>query len=546
MNSYDLNVRLVARTPRRRASTAETYTAAATGFTSSSTAEVATGHTHENLGLLNKFAADADNYVYLVQPREVAEGDATTVVIERAKIRAGYADSAAEAALAAQATEAEHATAADTAKQAERAKVAEDLAHDSPANERFLRKDKPDTAKERIAFEDGVHFGSTPLYHIDREGKAHLRSLAVDEYLEVPELRYNRTQVTIGYELQSPAAGVIDRVERLSELSGKVYLKLEEGELGTIEVGDLLTGIFHATAEQGGATADTDDGKLNLTFAGFATAYFKVEAVDASRKWFTYSLRPDTTFHPQRFMTFASRGNATNKERQSFAIYTRTYTRYLRGVSDWEIRATHVAMQQGDLDNLALLGFNGLSGVGVYADNIFLNGKLEVNGNYIPFEEALKGVEGKIEDNRVFFEYSTDGVTNWHTPYTDGDRYMRQKTGEGSEWGEAICFVGKDAEQFEIETLEGSTFYRVGQGFVGKFRAAYKVGGQDVTDTLHPSRIKWTRESQGDDDEHWNQMHANVFNPITITTDDIVGQTTIIATLYEPNGLTNQTTSLEL
>ena len=199
----------------------------------------------------------------------------------------------------------------------------------------FPMRKKDERILGRFAFENGLTFGQTPMYYVDEQGRAHLRTLAVAEHLEVPELRYNRTAVHIGYTLQSPAAGLILRVEKTSDTEGKVFLKLEEGELGTVEVGDLLTGIFHATTAQGGATTDDDDGKLNLTFAGFATAFFEVAKIDPARQWFTYVLRSGTSFHPQPHMTFAGRGNRTYPERRNFVVYTRTYTRYLRGVADW-------------------------------------------------------------------------------------------------------------------------------------------------------------------------------------------------------------------
>ena len=329
----------------------------------------------------------------------------------------------------------------------------------------YLQKRVPDTALGHITFDDGMtsrelarlkkgfvigedvvdedaNMLNSSVYYIDEYGQAHLRTLAIDEHLEVPELRYNRTSVHIGYTLQSPAAGIVLRVEQTSKNSGKVFLKLEDGELGTVEVGDLLTGIFHVTKAQGGATDDADDGKLNLTFAGFATAYFEVTAVDAGRQWFTYVLRQGTSFHPQAHMTFASRGSRTSPERQNFVVYTRSYTRYLRGVADWEIQAQHVSMQQGELDNLHKLGFSEeIQGVGMFADNVFLTGKLKVGGSFKTADEI-------VEDQTLHIEYSIDGSTGWHDVATSDDRFMRQRKGSGA-WSAAMPFGrdGRDGEK---------------------------------------------------------------------------------------------------
>lgn len=411
-----------------------------------------------------------------------------------------------------------------------------------------------DTAQGHILFEKGLTSEKaanlnegmrvSDVASVDKEGNATLQSLVLREWMEVPELRLNRTTVHLGASFNSPAVGIVKEVVVFDDhVSGRVDLKLESGELGTVQEGDLLMGIFHATNEEWGAASDMDNGRLDVQFAGFATAYFEVTFVHPGRQWFTYTLREGTFVHPKQFMTFASRGNRTDPMRQKFCFATRSYTRFLVGVNDWEIQSRHLVMQMGELDNLRELGFSEeVKGVGIYAENSFLSGKLLVGGNFKTVQEVVESVE----DKAIYTEYSIDGINDWHYPYREGDVFLRQKRGANGTWGISMRFVGKDAEQFEIETHEGSTFYRHGQGFVGKFRAVYKVGGKDMTDTLHPSRIVWTRESQGADDEHWNALHASATNPITITTDDLVGKTTLVATLYEANGLTNTSSSVTI
>ena len=317
------------------------------------------------------------------------------------------------------------------------------------------------TSLQKAALHKGASFGPSEVYYVDEQGRAHLRTLTIDEHLEVPELRYNRTSVHIGYTLQSPAAGVILRVEQTNKNNGKVFLKLEEGELGTVEKGDLLTGIFHATTAQGGATDDTDDGKLNLKFAGFATCFFEVTEIDPARQWFKYVLRSGTTFHPQPHMTFAGRGNRTFPERRNFVVYTRTYTRYLRDVADWEIQAQHVSMQQGELDNLHKLGFSEeIKGVGMFANNVFLTGKLLVGQEYKPVDKAFadlqKEVDKKITEQTVYLQYSVDGVNGWHDVATSDDRFMRQRKGSGA-WSAALPF-GRDGKSYTPNLLDNSAF----------------------------------------------------------------------------------------
>ena len=153
-----------------------------------------------------------------------------------------------------------------------------------------------------------------------------------------------------------------------------VTLKLEEGEIGAVAVGDICMGIFHDFDPSNNATADSDDGRGNRTFAGFATVYFRITEVLGDRnEQFRYELRPlSATFtkqiDPMESMTFVAYGSFTNTARRSSRYSTRTYQRYLRNVSDWEFTAENIAAQFGDLTNLSVFGiqmsgYSALSGV---------------------------------------------------------------------------------------------------------------------------------------------------------------------------------------
>lgn len=513
-NTYTLTQTLVPRGEKNGRSNGYAFNAAAPASSAGSPQTPLDWHSHANLSLLQRLSFDNGYLMVSTAPDD-------TQLPTPQKTKAAWADVAGEVAQSALIWK-------------EFPKYVSKVNDDTVRGHLTFQKGL--TALQKAALQKGATFGSAEVYYIDENGRAHLRTLAIDEHLEVPELRYNRTSVHIGYTLQSPAAGVVFRVEKTSDTTGKVYLKLEEGELGTVEKGDLLTGIFHATTAQGGSTDDTDDGKLNLTFAGFATCFFEVVEIDPARKWFKYVLRSGTTFHPQPHMTFASRGNRTRAERQNFVIYTRTYTRYLRGVADWEIQAKHVSMQQGELDNLHKLGFSKeIQGVGMFADNVFLTGKLLVNNKLRDVGDVVNELDKKITDQTLHIEYSRDGRTDWHSDLRDGDRFMRQRKGSGA-WSEAAEFAAKPIQRFYIDCIRGSTSYRAGQGFIGRFRAVLEENNIDITHTLHPSRIKWTRESEGDD-EYWALAHANVGLEVDITTNDIAGHTALVCTLYQPDGL---------
>lgn len=205
-----------------------------------------------------------------------------------------------------------------------------------------------------------------------------MESLFIRRFLEVPELRYNRVGISVGDDWSAPGAGVIESVDKDQKL---VTLKLEEGEIGAVAVGDICMGIFHDFDPSNNATADSDDGRGNFSFAGFATVYFRITEVLGDRnEQFRYELRPlSATFtkqiDPMESMTFVAYGSFTNPARQSSRYSTRTYQRYLRNVSDWEFTAENIAAQFGDLTNLSVFGIQ-MSGYSAYLDNIYLQGMI--------------------------------------------------------------------------------------------------------------------------------------------------------------------------
>lgn len=139
-------------------------------------------------------------------------------------------------------------------------------------------------------------------------------------------------------------------------------------------------GIFHNLNTSENASADYDDGRGNRRFAGFATCYFRItEELDTTTyKTFKYQLRPvsgayPTQYHPAASMTFVGYGSFSNEDRQTSRYETRTYQRYLTGVSDWEFTASNIAAQYGDLSNLSVFGIN-MTGYSAYLNNIYMSG----------------------------------------------------------------------------------------------------------------------------------------------------------------------------
>lgn len=220
---------------------------------------------------------------------------------------------------------------------------------------------------------------------MDENGYAEMTGLTLREFLEVPELRFNRVDVVSGELWNSIAYGTVESVDTANRV---VTLKLEEGELAGLHVNDICRGIFHNLT--GNADGNRVDGCGFLTMAGFSTVYFTPTEIMENGK-FRYELKPGTSVHPCPAMKFAVYGNFTDKTRRASAYSTRTYKRYLTGVATWEVdHERNIAMQFGDLSGLHVGGVS-MEGYSAYLNNIYMKGHLEFTDGQ---REELKGENG--------------------------------------------------------------------------------------------------------------------------------------------------------
>ena len=252
-------------------------------------------------------------------------------------------------------------------------------------DDHYLSKRDDDIADGKITFNKGVEFGTyEPDVRggkIDQGGNSELNSLKLRQWLEVPELRYNRIEVQTGDKWRAPGGGIIEDVDTANKI---ITLKLEKGEYGAVAVDDLCMGIFHSMVNSNNSLHTLDDSKNNRTIKGFATSYFKVEELlnaQGNNNKFRYSLRPVSENYvkqvePEKFMNFAAFGNSTNVDRQSSAYDTRTYQRFLINMNTWESTRFNVAAQFGDLSNLTHLGLSGMSGYSIYLNNVYFSGSI--------------------------------------------------------------------------------------------------------------------------------------------------------------------------
>ena len=269
-------------------------------------------------------------------------------------------------------------------------------------DEKYLRKDTNDRTPfklnvgERLTAENGLQIGESFVPGIltgsggyfDKYANGEVESLIIRRFLEVPELRFNRVEIKLGDKWNAPGAGIFESVEPDYDEEGNIlstgtgYLKLEDGEYGAIAVGDICMGIFHSEVASENATEDSDDSRGNFQFAGFYTCYFTItEITGKDNKQFRYQLRPVSdrwklTYHPSEAMTFVCYGSFTREDRQTSVYTTRTYTRLLKNQNTWEISASNIAMQYGNMENMNIHGLD-MTGYSMYLNNIYMTGVLK-------------------------------------------------------------------------------------------------------------------------------------------------------------------------
>lgn len=226
--------------------------------------------------------------------------------------------------------------------------------------------------------------------YISASGNAELASLTLRQFLEVPELRYNRVSINVGNDWRAPGGGIIESVEidydenGNEKMSGTITLHLEDGEIGEVAYDDICQGIWHNYKDTSlNDTASSDDSKGNFTFAGFSTCYFRITDITniKNNSTFKYSLRPTSdswgkTNHPQAGMHFVCYGNFSDTHRQSSRYSTLTYERFLKNVADWEFSSSNLAAQFGDLSNLEVFGLK-MTGYSAYLNNIYMTGTIQ-------------------------------------------------------------------------------------------------------------------------------------------------------------------------
>lgn len=351
----------------------------------------------------------------------------------------------------------------------------------SVLDNRYLRKDVDDLASGNIRFAKQISSetfatGLTGTgWRITQEGDGEMRSLFLREWLETPELRYNRVTVT-GDEFWVATGVKADKVE-----GNTITAKLEEGEVIAVHEGDILRGIYHHEN-------------------GFSTSFIKVVSVDTSAGTFTYEKIRGAD--PVRFMTFARQGNDTDPERQR-SIYLsglEGYQRFLGGVNSADITFDNIYAQFGNLDGLVTPYFGTLSGEGIYIRKGYIEGSIHVTGGNAATKEFVQtevgqgianisvGVGNLLLNTGFTGDYSTIDLTSGSMLATDTSLFSdplkfwavigAATAGEESksQSGFACTFSGTLSQQ-PIVPVESGQYYTISLWARGSGSLNVKVGG---------------------------------------------------------------------
>lgn len=400
----------------------------------------------------------------------------------------------------------------------------------------FLNKDREDQTAFLLSFLGGAVFGKDGFASgltgfgakIDKDGNGEMRGLRLWEWLEVPELRYNRVEAVAGIKWRSPGMGIIESCQPDQSPEGEllgtgiVQLKLEDGELGMVVLDDIALGIYHFGDERD-AMLDKDDSKGNFAVKGFATTYFRITGVSGKdNKTFTYSLRPGYTVHPQPQMHFVCYGNFTDESRQSSVYETRTYTRMLWKQNTWEIGKKNIALQMGDLTNLNIHGMN-MQGYSMYINSVYFTGTVtQVKPDGTPVRVANDRGAWQAGKYDYYDRVSHNGCL-WlcvnekgtDSEPTEGNADWLKQVDKGADGTE-----GSSPVMLAITSSKGVLF-QGGMQETLLTATAYR-DNLDITAKIPPSRFSWTRTSTNtEDDALWNSTHRNVGRSITIDADDV-------------------------
>lgn len=417
---------------------------------------------------------------------------------------------------------------------------------------RAISKTDDDTAQGLIKFLKGAQFGefSSGMMtgtggRIDEHGNGELESLIIRSLLEVPELRYNRITL-IGDEVYVGAGGVIEDVTPQEDPD--VFLlkmKLEEGEMIPFIENDIIKGIFNHSG-------------------GNRTSWFRVDNVNNTEGTMLVTLGADDAvpsgqnYPPVKFMNIAKIGSFTDITRQSHILLSAKDGKIIMkdGVDNY--MSGYISFQLGKPGGL---------------ESVIDFSKLPINEN-----DSYAYVRGLLVQDILRIDYQGRPIKDivdrglWNLDTAINDPYRCTDTRQDDVWmpfGRYRCIVDMTTEMpgfgatdwVQVEgdptllvhiTSTNGTVFRL-TNISTTFIAQVFRGNEDITSTISPINMQWTRDS-GDalSDTLWNNGHVGLWNTLSITDDDMGNnwfterKVKFTFTAFVEDGVVSQTINISL
>lgn len=504
------------RSPRLRGTgVSVSHGGATVKLTVSGSGNAGESHSHDNKADLDKLSTDANDYIFITQPHDTADGDS---VLSTVKARAGEADHAASAA---------------------------DLDADSPARAQFLSSVADDIAEGRITFQQGLtavlsaifkqgaefgNFTSSMLggtgAGVDASGNAEFESLRVRSALEVMELIINRLSALEGDQLLTEA----DTVESVANNGDGTYsLSLRpkwDGYFTALTPGTVLKGIVNTLTSGSGV---------------YRTSWMRVNSVNPPLNHIEVSLYPDaevpsgTNYPPCELMKIARWGHQTDTSRQSCLYLSSTEGRIVRlvGVTKPIIDSTNYGATFGTLPDFiasdpTLPVFPGQDYI--YARGLVAEDIIQIDYQGRPRVTIVdRGPWSATADyyheerNPATGTYETSDV--WYR----GCRYrcMTSGTHAAPAWNSTAWAMVEGNPDFSVAFADTDYLFDP-DNFNVTLQIIARLHNIDVTADILPSDVVWTRYSEDADgvertasDTAWALRRAGAGLSLTLTAADI-------------------------
>lgn len=400
---------------------------------------------------------------------------------------------------------------------------------------RFLRKDTPDTAQQLITFLEGIAL--TGGKGIDAEGRAKLldvmlKTLQSFDFDKTTETGFGITRRKDGkYQLSITdlivwGKAVFNELEirKLSYVGGNMIFSACGSKIQRVEeLADAYRCYFYM---DDGTTATTnlwEDGD-QARCQTFNIASGKYEGVSNKQYWrkvtqvgtdFIDLSKTDCAENsdaPEAGDTIVQMGNRQKTDRMSLIMIVvvgdeAPAVMWYDGVNSYTL----------DKRRTAIISPRQV----VFSTKLYK--VMNYDGSIIPMELHL----GAWEEGKEYYYYNsvTHGGRRWLCVAPDGKAVTSEPKEGNPDW---LLQVDKGEKGDDPVTVRiwGDNFIRNGQGAVTLI-ATVEKGNEDITDRFGPTDFSWERTSGNPEyDREWNNRHKSIGRTITVTAQDIFKRAT--------------------